>query len=40
VFTLHEPALQFLGLKNSEIDEVFDQVEAEIKQVMSDWGIK
>jgi HD-like signal output (HDOD) protein len=39
-FMLHEPALQLLGLKNSEIEEIFDQVETEIKQVMSDWGIK
>jgi HD-like signal output (HDOD) protein len=39
-FLLHEPSLQLLGLNNGEIDEIVDHVETEIKQVMSDWGVK
>jgi putative nucleotidyltransferase with HDIG domain len=39
-FTLHDPALQLTGLKNNEIDDIFIQVETDIKQVMSDWGIR
>jgi HD-like signal output (HDOD) protein len=39
-FTLYEPALQLLGLKSGAIEEIFDKVEIELKQVMSDWGIR
>jgi HD-like signal output (HDOD) protein len=39
-FTMHEPALQLLGLKTGALDEIFEQVESEIKQIMADWGIK
>jgi HD-like signal output (HDOD) protein len=35
-----EPAYQLVGLKSSVIEEIFDQVEIEVKQVMSDWGIR
>jgi HD-like signal output (HDOD) protein len=38
--TLHEPALQVLGIKPDAIEEIFDKVELELKQVMADWGIR
>jgi HD-like signal output (HDOD) protein len=37
---VNESALEITGLKSYEIDDVFNQVEIEIKQVMADWGIK
>jgi HD-like signal output (HDOD) protein len=39
-YELHGPALQLTGLKNDDIDDIFIHVDTEIKQVMSDWGIK
>jgi Predicted signal transduction protein len=39
-YELHGPALQVTGLKNDDIDDIFIHVDTEIKQVMSDWGIK
>jgi hypothetical protein len=29
-----------LGIKPDAIEEIFDKVELELKQVMADWGIR
>jgi HD-like signal output (HDOD) protein len=39
-YPIYEPALQIAGLKSSMIEEIFDNVETELKQVMADWGIR
>jgi len=39
-FPLHEPALQLTGLKNAAIEEIFDEIEIDLKQVMADWGVR
>jgi HD-like signal output (HDOD) protein len=36
----HEPAFRLVGLKTGAIEEIFDTVELELKQVMADWGIR
>jgi HD-like signal output (HDOD) protein len=38
--TQYEPAFQKVGLKSGAIEEIFNKVEIELKQVMSDWGIR
>jgi HD-like signal output (HDOD) protein len=39
-YELHGSALQLTGLKNNEIEDIFTRVDTEIKQVMSDWGVR
>jgi len=37
---LHESAFPIVGLKYGSIEEIFDKVAIELKQVMAEWGIR
>jgi HD-like signal output (HDOD) protein len=37
--SVHDAALRMVGLKDGAVEEIFDIVVTELKQVMADWGI-